>query len=326
MSTWPPSASLPPADRHRPPHHHRGGDDCRTHGRAPHWGPPTPLLKAPTPEQVDSHALTDTSRPRLRAPSPAASKMVIMSAAFRLDGRQALLSGAGRAPGRAIADTLAELGAVVHGTSRDQATGEQIAERYGTAPLTLDMADIVPFPEVVDALEQTVGSRCWSTTQASTSPARQSKSPAPTGPGHGHQSQGHLLPHHRRGPLKSPRFRSEVRTRRTLSSERGCRPSRPPRVCGSRGGQVRRAFGSGASPFRSALFQDGLTRRGLTGSMGPGGSAGDTAAMESFFGLLQKYVLDRGRWAAREELCGLESSPGLRRHITAGADRTVWAG
>ena len=32
------------------------------------------------------------------------------------------------------------------------------------------------------------------------------------------------------------------------------------------------------------------------------GACGDNAAMESFFGLLQKNVLDRQRWATREEL------------------------
>ena len=32
------------------------------------------------------------------------------------------------------------------------------------------------------------------------------------------------------------------------------------------------------------------------------GQAGDNAAMESFFALLQKNVLDRQRWATREQL------------------------
>jgi hypothetical protein len=36
--------------------------------------------------------------------------------------------------------------------------------------------------------------------------------------------------------------------------------------------------------------------------MGRVGAAGDNAAMESFFALLQKNVLDRQRWATREEL------------------------
>ena len=36
--------------------------------------------------------------------------------------------------------------------------------------------------------------------------------------------------------------------------------------------------------------------------MGQVGAAGDNAAMESFFALLQKNVLDRRRWRTREEL------------------------
>jgi transposase InsO family protein len=36
--------------------------------------------------------------------------------------------------------------------------------------------------------------------------------------------------------------------------------------------------------------------------MGKAGAAGDNAAMESFFALLQKIVLDRRRWATRQEL------------------------
>jgi transposase InsO family protein len=36
--------------------------------------------------------------------------------------------------------------------------------------------------------------------------------------------------------------------------------------------------------------------------MGRVGACGDNAAMESFFALLQKNVLDRRRWATREQL------------------------
>jgi len=45
-----------------------------------------------------------------------------------------------------------------------------------------------------------------------------------------------------------------------------------------------------------------LDRHHLIGSMGQVGAAGDNAAMESFFALLQKNVLDRKRWRSREEL------------------------
>ena len=40
----------------------------------------------------------------------------------------------------------------------------------------------------------------------------------------------------------------------------------------------------------------------LTGSMGRVSSAGDNAAMESFYSLLQKNVLNRRRWSTRSEL------------------------
>ena len=40
----------------------------------------------------------------------------------------------------------------------------------------------------------------------------------------------------------------------------------------------------------------------MVGSMGQVGSAGDNAAMESFFSLLQKNVLNRRRWETQDEL------------------------
>ncbi len=56
------------------------------------------------------------------------------------------------------------------------------------------------------------------------------------------------------------------------------------------------------SQFRSRKVAAVLTRHGLVGSMGRVGAAGDNAAMESFFALLQKNVLDRRAWATRQEL------------------------
>ncbi|MCP2242710.1 transposase InsO [Lentzea aerocolonigenes] len=56
------------------------------------------------------------------------------------------------------------------------------------------------------------------------------------------------------------------------------------------------------SQFRSRKFVRALARHGLTGSMGRVGAAGDNAAMESFFALLQNNVLDRRTWNTREEL------------------------
>jgi len=56
------------------------------------------------------------------------------------------------------------------------------------------------------------------------------------------------------------------------------------------------------SQFRSRKFLRALSRHRLVGSMGRVGAAGDNAAMESFFALLQKNVLNRRRWATREQL------------------------
>ena len=57
------------------------------------------------------------------------------------------------------------------------------------------------------------------------------------------------------------------------------------------------------SQFRSRKVHRALARHGLVGSMGKVGSAGDNAAMESFFALLQKNVLNRHRrWATRDQL------------------------
>jgi putative transposase len=54
--------------------------------------------------------------------------------------------------------------------------------------------------------------------------------------------------------------------------------------------------------FRAKRFTDLLDRYQLTGSMGRVATCADNAAMESFFALLQRNVLDKKRWATREEL------------------------
>lgn len=56
------------------------------------------------------------------------------------------------------------------------------------------------------------------------------------------------------------------------------------------------------SQFRSRKFVRALNRHHMVGSMGRVGAAGDNAAMESFFALLQNNVLDRRPWATREQL------------------------
>ncbi len=45
-----------------------------------------------------------------------------------------------------------------------------------------------------------------------------------------------------------------------------------------------------------------IKNNGLVGSMGRVGACGDNAAMESFFALLQNDVLNRRRWATRDQL------------------------
>jgi len=56
------------------------------------------------------------------------------------------------------------------------------------------------------------------------------------------------------------------------------------------------------SQFRSQKFVKALRHNGLVGSMGRVGACGDNAAMESFFALLQRNVLDQQRWHTRQEL------------------------
>ncbi len=55
------------------------------------------------------------------------------------------------------------------------------------------------------------------------------------------------------------------------------------------------------SQFHSRAFGAVLKANDLTGSMGRVSSAGDNAAMESFYSLLQKYVLNRRRWRTRRD-------------------------
>src|SRR4051812_26517702 len=67
------------------------------------------------------------------------------------------------------------------------------------------------------------------------------------------------------------------------------------------------------SQFRSRKFVRTLDRHHMVGSMGRVGAAGDNAAMESFFGLLQNNVLNRRSWATGEQ---------LRIAIVTGIERT----
>jgi transposase InsO family protein len=69
-----------------------------------------------------------------------------------------------------------------------------------------------------------------------------------------------------------------------------------------RPGRVGVVHSDRGSQFRSRLFRAALKAAGLKGSMGRVAAAGDNAAMESFFALLQKNVLNRHRWTTRDQL------------------------
>jgi putative transposase len=56
------------------------------------------------------------------------------------------------------------------------------------------------------------------------------------------------------------------------------------------------------SQFRSSVYVSILKHNQLRGSMGRVGACGDNAAMESFFALIQKNVLDTRRWDNRDQL------------------------
>jgi transposase InsO family protein len=56
------------------------------------------------------------------------------------------------------------------------------------------------------------------------------------------------------------------------------------------------------SQFRSHAYVRALRDARLRGSMGRVGACADNAAMESFFSLLQKNILNRRRWQTRAEL------------------------
>ncbi|HEX4402839.1 MAG TPA: glucose 1-dehydrogenase [Galbitalea sp.] len=60
---------------------------------------------------------------------------------YVLAGKTALVTGAGRGLGRAIADCLAAQGVTVYGSSRDGKTAQTIAGRYGTIPVVMELGN-----------------------------------------------------------------------------------------------------------------------------------------------------------------------------------------
>jgi 2-deoxy-D-gluconate 3-dehydrogenase len=76
---------------------------------------------------------------------------------FRLNGKKALVTGAAGGLGKAIADGLFRQGALVYGTSRDQATAEILAARYGSEPVVLDQADLGGIEAAVERIYELSG-------------------------------------------------------------------------------------------------------------------------------------------------------------------------
>lgn len=79
------------------------------------------------------------------------------------------------------------------------------------------------------------------------------------------------------------------------------------------------------SQFRSRKFVRALHRHTMVGSMGKVGAAGDNAAMESFFALLQNNVLNRRTWTTRQDL-RIAIVTWIERTYHRAADRPASAG
>jgi transposase InsO family protein len=88
-----------------------------------------------------------------------------------------------------------------------------------------------------------------------------------------------------------PRMTAELATSALRQAIARRQPTGTVIVHSDRGGQ-----------FRARSFRALLKAAKLTGSMGRVAAAGDNAAMESFYSLLQKNVLNRQSWATRDEL------------------------
>jgi 2-deoxy-D-gluconate 3-dehydrogenase len=60
---------------------------------------------------------------------------------LRFDGKSVLVTGGSRGLGKAVADTLHALGAQVYATSRNEKDALEMADRYGSSPVVLDVAN-----------------------------------------------------------------------------------------------------------------------------------------------------------------------------------------
>lgn len=76
---------------------------------------------------------------------------------FSLAGKTALVTGAGRGLGAAIADGLAGAGATVYGTSRSPEVAARISRRYGTSAPALELTDVGSLREGLSELLATSG-------------------------------------------------------------------------------------------------------------------------------------------------------------------------
>jgi 2-deoxy-D-gluconate 3-dehydrogenase len=76
---------------------------------------------------------------------------------FTLDGKRAMVTGANKGLGQAIARTLAELGATVYGTSRTKSGADQIESDLGTPGLILDIQDTATIAPFADSLSERIG-------------------------------------------------------------------------------------------------------------------------------------------------------------------------
>ena len=76
---------------------------------------------------------------------------------FRIDGKVALVTGAGRGLGAGIADALKEAGATVAGTSRDGGSAARIAAKLGTPSITMDVREVGSIRAGVDRVVEELG-------------------------------------------------------------------------------------------------------------------------------------------------------------------------